>query len=50
MSLRTLDNAKARGAIGFVQAGGKILFRKCDIESYLARHSVPPRESSTAIN
>ena len=50
MSLRTLDNAKARGAIGYVQAGGKILFRKCEIESYLARHAVPPRESSGAIN
>jgi len=50
MSLRTLDNAKARGAIGYVQAGGKILFRNCDIESYLARHAIPPRESSWAIN
>jgi len=49
LSLRTLDYLIARGEIGFCKVGVKSLFRPSDIESFLARHAVPPKESSGAI-
>ena len=49
MGLRTLDAHIARGSIGLVRVGGKVIFRQCDIDSFLARHAVAPRELSGAI-
>ena len=49
MGVRTLDTHIANRSIGYVRAGGKIIFRPCDIELFLARHAVSPRELSGAI-
>jgi len=49
MGLRTLDAALANGTIGCVRIGGKVVFRQCDIDSFLARHAVAPRELAGAI-
>ena len=49
MALRTLDGHIAARRIGFCKVGGKVLFRECDIESFLARYAVAPREMSGAI-
>ena len=49
MSLRCLDGHLAAGRIGYVRAGGKILFRHVDLDAFLARHAIPARESAGAI-
>jgi len=49
MSLRCLDGHLAAGRIGYVRAGGKILFRQVDLDAFLARHAIPPREMTGAI-
>ena len=49
MGLRTLDAHIAKQTIGYVRVGGKVIFRQCDIDSFLARHFVAPRELSGAI-
>ena len=49
LGVRCLDYAKARRQIGFVKIGGKVLFRQCDIDAFIARHAVPARPTSGAI-
>jgi len=46
LSIRTLDYLIARREIGFCKVGAKLLFRPSDIESFLARHAMPPRDNS----
>ena len=46
LSIRTLDYLIARGEIGFCKVGVKSLFRPSDIESFLARHEITPRDNS----
>lgn len=49
MSVRTLDGHTAARRIGFSKIGGKVLIRACDIEAFLAKYAIPPRERSWAI-
>jgi len=49
MGLRTLDNHIAKQSIGFCRVGGKILFRECDHDAFLARHAIPAKPRSGAI-
>ena len=49
MSLRSLDAHRAAGRIGQVRAGGKILLRPVDLDAFIARHVIPPREMTGAI-
>ena len=49
MSLRCLDSHRAAGRIGYVKAGGKIMLRHVDLDAFLTRHAIPPREMTGAI-
>ena len=46
---RKFDSCKARRQIGCVKIGGKVLFRQCDIDAFIARNVIPARPSSGAI-
>ncbi|MFZ4597697.1 MAG: helix-turn-helix domain-containing protein [Terrimicrobiaceae bacterium] len=49
LSIRTLDYLIARREIGFCKVGAKLLFRPSDIESFLTRHAITPRDNSEEI-
>ena len=49
LGLRTLDWHLAKGNIGCVRIGGKVMFRDCDFDAFIARHAVAPRELAGAI-
>lgn len=53
ISPRTLDYAVASGKLGCVRIGekrGRVLFRQCDLDSFIARNTRPARQDIGAIN
>jgi len=46
---RLFDEQVARGAIGCVRIAGRVLFRQCDIDGFIARCAVPAKPRSGAI-
>jgi len=46
---RLFDEQVARGAIGCVRIAGRVLFRQCDIDGFIARCAIPAKPRSGAI-
>jgi len=52
ISPRTLDSALASGKLGHVRIGqkrGRVLFRPCDLDSFIARNARPAHQDIGAI-
>ena len=52
ISTRTLDNKVRHGEIGHVRIGegrGRVLFRRCDLEAFAARHARPAKRAALTV-